>query len=78
MSDEEVYITFVDRNPVPQEHIKWNNPWIGWPYISINGEEYDLRQNESVNVTVSNLNYTIKRSPDTAEFKKFILSLLPS
>jgi hypothetical protein len=77
MSDEEVYITFVDRSPVPQEHIKWNNPWIGWPYISINGQGYDLRQNESVNVTVSDLNYTIKRSPDTAEFKVLTLSLLP-
>jgi hypothetical protein len=26
---------------------------------------------------VSDLNYTIKRSPDTAEFKKLTLSLLP-
>jgi len=78
MSDEEVYITFVDRNPVPQEHIEWNNPWIGRPYISINGQQYALWEDQSGNVTVSDLNYTIKRSPDTAEFKKLSLSLLPS
>ena len=78
MSDEEVYITFVDRNPVPQEHIEWNNPWIGRPYISINGQQYALWEDQSGNVTVSDLNYTIKRSPDTTEFKKFTLSLLPS
>jgi hypothetical protein len=78
MSDEEVYITFVDRNPVPQEHIEWNNPWIGRPYISINGRQYALWEDQSGNVTVSDLNYTIKRSPDTAEFKKLTLSLLPS
>ena len=78
MSDESVYITFVDRNPVPQEDIRWNNPWIGFPYISINGQQYGLREDQSGNVTVSDLNYTIKRSPDTAEFKMLTLSLLPS
>ena len=78
MSDESVYITFVDRNPVPQEDISWNNPWIGFPYISINGQQYGLREDQSGNVNVSDLNYTIKRSPDTAEFKMLTLSLLPS
>jgi hypothetical protein len=76
MSDEEVYITFVDRNPVPQESITWGNPWIGQPYIGINGQEYGLREDQSGNVTVSDLNYTIKRSLDT-DFKVLTLSLLP-
>ena len=76
MSDESVYITFVDRNPVPQESITWGNPWIGQPYIGINGQEYGLREDQSGNVTVSDLNYTIKRSLDT-DFKVLTLSLLP-
>ena len=76
MSDESVYITFVDRNPVPQESITWGNPWIGQPYIGINGQEYGLREDQSGNVTVSDLNYTIKRSLDT-DFKVLSLSLLP-
>ena len=78
MSDEEVYITFVDRNPVQQEYIEWNNPWIGRPTVTISWWQYNLSENETSNVTVNNLNYTIKRSPDTAEFKKLTLSLLPS
>ena len=76
MSDESVYITFIDRNPVPQESITWGNPWIGQPYIGINGQEYGLREDQSGNVTVSDLNYTIRRSLDT-DFKVLTLSLLP-